>query len=279
MAPVQDFLHSVRSTFSLQWKHLLRPQSGLHIPVIISLQFLLSSLLICIVSGILLSLNFIPDTNPPRDDAGRLLVACSVENDVILYQNGQAQILYKRGEIAYLTYNEATGSIDYPTKDTAAFSPLARRTVIASRAWLSIRDIESSISAGAIIRSLHIWSVDLIMVSLFLTVVLWIHFQTYNSPYMLVWYALLLLLSLIVFSAWSGSILPWTLRSDSALRIVPSLLREYMPFGSALQSFLYNGQEINSASYNRIYSLHSVFSPLFIILLIVLLRRWSGRMP
>jgi quinol-cytochrome oxidoreductase complex cytochrome b subunit len=238
------------------------------------------SLVLLVVTGVLLSFNYQPNANELRSNNGELLYPVRTLRDIT---DSDGDTLYSIGELVLA--DTATlrmigkRDVDYaiaPTDKNISKSSNTGNDVSLlspSHAYLSTEIlIQDEIKFGNIIRAIHKGSVHcLIFSSLFLFTFL-ILTKIVASAQTLRWWLFNTLIFICVFSAWSGSILPWNIRSYSALNVGMTLTENYTPlFGEWIGKFFsYMNTDI---LLQRVFVLHSIVLPIAIIILVSYLRK------
>ncbi len=147
-------------------------------------------------------------------------------------------------------------------------------------AYNSILDIENTFVFGRLLRNLHYWSANLMILVCFLHLVrvLFSNSIYYNRASN--WrYGIVLMLFILVF-AFTGYLLSWDQLSYWAVTIMLSLV-EYIPFvGGSIATWIKGGTEIGQQTLLTFYTLHTGLLPmLFAVLMMVhfyLVRKSGG---
>jgi quinol-cytochrome oxidoreductase complex cytochrome b subunit len=134
----------------------------------------------------------------------------------------------------------------------------------------SVEVIMRDVGSGWLVRGLHHWGSHALIVFLLARLTYMLLRGSYRGAGSTSWHLGLLLLWLLVAAAFSGELLPWDneafWRMDSLLARVESL-----PWvGPTWAAILRGGEEISATTLARTYSLHSMFVPWLIWLLLAL---------
>jgi len=133
------------------------------------------------------------------------------------------------------------------------------------RAYLSIQALETQVPFGSLVRAIHHWSANLLIITAFLHLVrvfLTGGFKQGRSTNWLVGIGLLLLVLAFNFT---GYLLPWDQLAYWAITVSTSLLG-YIPLvGTALSSFLMAGPEVGQGALSNFYALHVAVFPVLLI--------------
>ncbi len=132
-------------------------------------------------------------------------------------------------------------------------------------AYNSILNLQQKTLFGRLIRNIHYLSANLMVAVTFLHLIR-VYFS--NSIYgkrSKNWNFGLVLLFLILSSAFTGYLLPWNQLSFWAVTVVTQII-EYIPFiGSSLANVLRGGSEVNGNTLLNFYTLHTGIIPIAII--------------
>jgi len=133
-------------------------------------------------------------------------------------------------------------------------------------AFESILFIESSVSGGAYVRSLHRLASHAFLMLIFLHTLRVILTGAYRKPRDLNWVIGFILLCLAVFEAYTGYLLPLDQLALWATQIGMELVKT-TPFGSVVRAILIPDGVGQSMSLLRFYVLHTVVIPVAVLLL------------
>ncbi|MEE4258421.1 MAG: cytochrome b N-terminal domain-containing protein [Bacteroidales bacterium] len=148
---------------------------------------------------------------------------------------------------------------------------LLRFTYVASpnEAYDSILAIENDIFFGQFVRNIHHWS------GIFLVVITFLHlvrtFYTGAFYYMRRWNWVIgvCLMILVIFSNFTGYLLPWDQLAYWAITVSTSML-QYVPVaGNWLVEFVRGGVDVNASTLLIFYNFHTAILPLTIVILMV----------
>lgn len=133
-------------------------------------------------------------------------------------------------------------------------------------AYDRILHIATTLRYGRLLRNLHFLAANVFLVAGFLHLARVFLMGSYQGRWLNWTYGLLLLI-LILFSNYTGYLLPWDQTSYWAIK-VGSSLATYLPgVGPTIKSFLLGGEDIGHETLLRSFALHVAALPLFWILL------------
>jgi len=133
------------------------------------------------------------------------------------------------------------------------------------RAYDSILALETGGAFGSLIRAVHHWSANLLVVTAFLHLVRVFMTGGFKKGRSSSWLIGLLLLLLVLASNFTGYLLPWDQLAYWAITVSTSLL-DYIPMiGSRLSYFLLGQPEVGQSALRNFYALHVALLPALFI--------------
>ncbi len=130
------------------------------------------------------------------------------------------------------------------------------------RAYNDILALQTSVMFGQLIRNLHHWSGNALLIVAVLHLLRVFFTGAFGSPREFNWQLGLALLLLIVMANFTGYLLPWDQLAYWAVTVGTSLL-SYIPLvGDQLVRFALGGPEVDAATLTRFYALHIAIVPL-----------------
>ncbi len=134
-------------------------------------------------------------------------------------------------------------------------------------AYESIQHIQNTIFLGRLVRNLHHWNGQVLVVVVFLHLLRVFFSGAYFPPRRANWLVGLGLGVLVLVANFSGYLLPWDQLSYWAVTIATAML-SYIPFiGISLQEMLRGGEEVGAATLQIFYSIHTSIVPVVLFLL------------
>ncbi len=136
-----------------------------------------------------------------------------------------------------------------------------------SQAYLDILALRTNIWFGNLIRNVHHWSGNLMIVVVFLHLLRVFFTGAHRLPRATNWIIGLIMFLLVLAANFTGYLLPWDQLAYWAITVGTSILT-YIPFiGSYLSRLLLGGAEVGSATLLNFYALHISLIPVLIVLL------------
>lgn len=131
----------------------------------------------------------------------------------------------------------------------------------ADSAYESVRFIISEVTFGWLIRSLHSWSANLMILVAFLHMFTVFFTQAYRPPRELTWLTGIALLGLALTFGFSGYLLPWNELAYFATRVGTGMMHAIPVIGPYLLVILRGGEEVTGATIGRFFGLHVAILP------------------
>jgi cytochrome b6 len=129
-------------------------------------------------------------------------------------------------------------------------------------AYESVHFIESQVAFGWLIRNVHAWSSNLMILSLFFHMFSNWFVKGYRKPREMTWVSGALLLFLAMGFGFSGYLLPWNKLSFFATKVGTEIAASTPFIGDFLVRFLRGGEEVTGATLTRLFAIHVTILPL-----------------
>jgi quinol-cytochrome oxidoreductase complex cytochrome b subunit len=149
-------------------------------------------------------------------------------------------------------------------------------TPAAPQAYLDILEINSNVWFGELIRNLHHWSANLLIVVAVLHLIRVFVTGAYRPPREVNWLVGVAMLLLVLGSNFTGYLLPWDQLAYWAITVGTSII-SYIPFiGQWLSQLVLGGPEVGANTLLNFYSMHISFIP-FAIFGLMMYHFWRIR--
>jgi quinol-cytochrome oxidoreductase complex cytochrome b subunit len=135
------------------------------------------------------------------------------------------------------------------------------------QAFESVRAIMTEVDFGWLIRSVHVWSANLLIGVLFLHVLTTYMMRAYRPPREFTWFTGVALLCLFLAFGFSGYLLPWNQLAFFATRVGTAIVGVVPLIGNELLLLARGGEEVTGDTLARFYALHVVIFPLCALVL------------
>jgi quinol-cytochrome oxidoreductase complex cytochrome b subunit len=135
-------------------------------------------------------------------------------------------------------------------------------------AYASIYRVETEIWMGQLVRNLHHWSGNLLLILAVLHMLRVFFTAAFHHPREFNWILGLCLLALVAFSNFTGYLMPWDQLSYWATTIVTGML-SYVPIiGDGLKTWLLGGPEVGAPTLRTFFAFHIVLFPMLIVIIV-----------
>jgi quinol-cytochrome oxidoreductase complex cytochrome b subunit len=199
-----------------------------------------------------------------QDERGRIRL---VLNDLILHLHATK---VPRRALA-LTYSYGLGGLSllvFLVLVTTGVLLLFVYTPTPDEAYASIHRVETEIWMGQLVRNLHHWSGNLLLILVVLHMLRVFFTAAFHHPREFNWILGLCLLALVALSNFTGYLMPWDQLSYWATTIVTGML-SYVPIiGDGLKNWLLGGPEVGAATLRTFFAFHIVLFPMLIVIIV-----------
>lgn len=138
----------------------------------------------------------------------------------------------------------------------------------AAGAYLSIIALQNELLFGRLIRNLHYWGANLLLLVVLLHLLRVFFTSAYCAPRRATWLIGLGLLIGVLTANFSGYLLPWDQLAYWATTVWTAMLGYVPVIGERLQQALRSGNEIGQASLQLFYTLHTAVVPVLLLVLL-----------
>lgn len=144
-------------------------------------------------------------------------------------------------------------------------------------AYRSVLHIMDDVPFGVIVRSLHAWTANIMIIMVIVHMLRVFFHGAYRPPRELNWITGVLLFFMTITFGFSGYLLPMNQLSYWATKVGTEIAGA-MPFvGSYIQAFLLGGEKIGDATLTRFYAIHVIILPVtltaFMVLHFIMIRK------
>ncbi|RJP32750.1 MAG: hypothetical protein C4547_13620 [Phycisphaerales bacterium] len=145
-----------------------------------------------------------------------------------------------------------------------AVTGLAMMTVYSpstTAAWGSVWQIQTQTTLGWLVRGLHHFGSQALVVALAIHVLQTLWFAAYRAPMEVAWWICLVMLAVAGASCVTGWLLPWDQRGCWASRVPANIVALTPVVGPALQRLMLGGSEFGQATLTRYHAMHVTVLP------------------
>ncbi len=134
-----------------------------------------------------------------------------------------------------------------------------------SEPWRSVQRIVNEVPYGNIIRSIHHWSANLMVLSLFVHMFSTFFMKAYRAPREGTWLTGLGLMGLVMVFGFSGYLLPWDDLAFFATRVGIAEVEKAPGIGMWIAGLVRGGSDVTVETIGRFYALHVIVLPLLVL--------------
>ena len=136
-------------------------------------------------------------------------------------------------------------------------------------AYQTVDYITYEIPMGSVIRSVHYWSANLMVVTIFLHMIRVFVYGAYKNPREINWMTGVLLFFLTLAFSYTGYLLPWDQKAYWATNVGTSIVATVPFFGEYASKIIFGGPNLGAMTLVRFYSIHVMFLPIATLVLLV----------
>ncbi|HEV8307203.1 MAG TPA: cytochrome bc complex cytochrome b subunit [Methylomirabilota bacterium] len=131
----------------------------------------------------------------------------------------------------------------------------------AEEAYESVQFLMAEVEFGWLIRSIHAWSANLMIFTLFVHLFSVLLLKAYRQPREITWVSGIGLMALALGFGFTGYLLPWNELAFFATKVGTEITGAVPVAGSFLRRLLRGGDEVTGATLTRFYGIHVAVLP------------------
>jgi cytochrome b6 len=131
----------------------------------------------------------------------------------------------------------------------------------AEEAYESVQFLMAEVEFGWLIRSLHAWAANLMILTLFVHLFSVLLLAAYRPPREVTWFSGVVLMGLAMGFGFTGYLLPWNELAYFATKVGTEIGGAVPLVGSFLRRLLRGGDEVTGATLTRFYGIHVAVLP------------------
>jgi ubiquinol-cytochrome c reductase cytochrome b subunit len=123
-------------------------------------------------------------------------------------------------------------------------------------AFLSVEHIMRDVEGGWFLRYMHANGASMFFIVVYIHMFRGLYYGSYASPRELLWCIGVIILLLMIITAFIGYVLPWGQMSFWGATVITSLASAIPLVGDSIVTWLWGGFSVDNATLNRFFSLH-----------------------
>ncbi|MFM9975670.1 MAG: cytochrome bc complex cytochrome b subunit [Beijerinckiaceae bacterium] len=139
-------------------------------------------------------------------------------------------------------------------------------------AFNSVEHIMRDVNYGWLLRYLHTNGASMFFIAVYLHIFRGLYYGSYKAPREVLWILGVVILLLMMATAFMGYVLPWGQMSLWGAVVITNFFSAF-PFGETLVTWLWGGYSVDNPTLNRFFSLHYLLP--FMIFGVVILHVWA----
>jgi ubiquinol-cytochrome c reductase cytochrome b/c1 subunit len=139
-------------------------------------------------------------------------------------------------------------------------------------AFNSVEHIMRDVSYGWLMRYLHMNGASMFFIAVYLHIFRGLYYGSYKAPREILWILGVVILLLMMATAFMGYVLPWGQMSLWGAVVITNFFSAF-PFGETIVTWLWGGYSVDNPTLNRFFSLHYLLP--FMIFGVVILHVWA----
>ena len=143
----------------------------------------------------------------------------------------------------------------------------------ADMAFDSVEHIMRNVNYGWLLRYAHANGASMFFVVVFIHLFRGLYYGSYKAPREILWWLGLVILLLMMATAFMGYVLPWGQMSFWGATVIASLFTAIPWLGEFITTWLWGGFVVDNPTLNRFYSLHYLMP--FVIVGVVVVHLWA----
>ena len=144
-------------------------------------------------------------------------------------------------------------------------------------AFDSVEHIMRDVNYGWLIRYMHSNGASFVFIAVYIHIFRGLYYGSYKSPREVLWWIGVIILIVMMATAFMGYVLPWGQMSFWGATVITRLFTAIPVVGDAITTLLWGGFGIDNPTLNRFFSLHYLLP--FVILGLVVLHIWALHIP
>ena len=144
-------------------------------------------------------------------------------------------------------------------------------------AFNSVEHIMRDVNYGWLLRYMHANGSSFFFIAVFIHIFRGLYFGSFKRPREILWFMGVVILLLMMATAFMGYVLPWGQMSFWGAKVITGLFSAIPLVGPTIQTWLLGGFAPDDAALNRFFSLHYLLP--FVIAGVIILHIWALHIP
>src|SRR6476469_7487143 len=141
----------------------------------------------------------------------------------------------------------------------------------------SVQHIMRDVNYGWLLRYIHQNGASMFFIVTYIHIFRGMYYGSYKSPRELLWMIGVVILLIMMATAFMGYVLPWGQMSFWGATVITNLFSAFPIVGEPIVTFLWGGYSVDNPTLNRFFSLHYLLP--FMIAGVVVLHIWALHIP
>jgi menaquinol-cytochrome c reductase cytochrome b subunit len=137
------------------------------------------------------------------------------------------------------------------------------------QAYDAVDYLTFEVPMGQVIRGIHYWSGNLMMVTIFLHMLRVFIYGAYKKPREINWISGVFLFCLVMGFGFTGYLLPWDQKAYWATKVGTSIMGTVPVVGDYTLRLMRGGSDLGALTLTRFYTLHVLFLPLVTVIFLL----------
>ncbi|MGM0422575.1 MAG: cytochrome b [Pseudomonadota bacterium] len=143
----------------------------------------------------------------------------------------------------------------------------------ADHAFDSVERIMRDVNFGWLLRYTHMNGASFFFIAVYIHIFRGMYYGSYKTPRELLWIFGVIILLLMMATAFMGYSLPWSQMSGWGVNVITSLFGAFPLVGDGIVTWLWGGFSVDNPTLNRFFALHFLLP--FVLVAVVFLHVWS----
>jgi len=140
-------------------------------------------------------------------------------------------------------------------------------------AFDQVERIMRDVNYGWLLRYIHMNGASFFFIVVYIHIFRGLYYGSYKAPRELLWMIGVVILLLMMATAFMGYVLPWGQMSFWGAKVITNLFSAVPIFGESIVTWLWGGFTVDNPTLNRFFALHYLLP--FIIVAVVVLHIWA----